>query len=123
MIFRQLNSDGDWTYGAGLSNYATTQQAIALNIQTSILMWQGDCFFSLAGWINWKGLMNIGTQNDLNASLQTILAQCYGVMGIVSASVIVNPTTRNYFATYTVDTVYSQQVTSQVQILSGQAGS
>lgn len=122
MIFRQLNSSGDWTYGAGLSNYATAQQAIALNIQTSILMWQGDCFFSLAGWINWKGLLNIGTQNDLDSALQNIISQCYGVMGIVSATVVTNPTTRQFFPTYTIDTVYSQQITSQVQILSGQVG-
>lgn len=122
MIFRQLTSNGDWTFGAGLSNYASAQQAIALNIQTSVLMWMGDCFFSLSGWINWKGLLNIGQQAKLDSALQNLLSQSYGVMAIVSASVVVNPTTRLFFATYTVDTVYSQQVTNQVQILSGQPG-
>lgn len=122
MNFRQLTSDGDWTFGGGLSNYASGQQAIELNIQTSILMWAGDCFFSLAGWINWKGLLNVGQQNNLNAALQGVLSQCFGVQEIISSSVIVNPTTREFFATYTVVTVYSEQVTSQVQILSGQPG-
>lgn len=123
MIFRQLTSSNDWTFGAGLANYASAQQAIALNIQTSVLMWQGDCFFSLPGWVNWKGLLNIGTQKALDVALQTLLAQCNGVMGIVGATVTVNATTRQFFASYTVDTVYSQQVTNQVQILSGQPGS
>lgn len=122
MIFRQLTSGGDWTFGAGLANYASAQQAIALNIQTSVLMWQGDCFFSLPGWINWKGLLNVGQKQNLNTALQTLLSKCYGVMDIVNASVIVNPTTRQFFASYTITTVYSQQVTNQVQILSGQVG-
>lgn len=122
MIFRQLTAGGDWTFGAGLANYASTQQAIALNIQTSILMWKGDCFFSLPDWINWKGLLNVGQQRNLDIALQTRLLQCYGVTGIVAATVIVNKTTRQFFASYTVTTVYSQQVTSQVQILSGQVG-
>lgn len=122
MIFRQLTAGGDWTFGAGLGNYASAQQAIALNIQTSLLMWRGDCFFSLPGWVNWKGLLNVGQQKNLDTALQTLLLQCYGVMGIVNAAVIVNPTTRVCFASYTVVTVYSQQITNQVQILSGQVG-
>lgn len=120
MIFRQLTSTGDWTFGAGLANYASAQQAIALNIQTSVLMWQGDFFTSLPGWVNWKGLLNVGTQQKLNAALQTVIAQCYGVQQIISASVVVNPTTRKAFARYTVVTVYSTQVVNQVGILSGQ---
>lgn len=123
MIFRQITSNGDWTFGAGLGNYASNEQAINLNIQTSILMWQGDCFFSLPGWVNWKGLMNVGTQQSLDAALQTLLSQLDGVMAITNASVVVNTTTRAFYATYTIDTVYSQQVTNQIQILSGQTGS
>lgn len=122
MNFRQLTKNNDWTFGGGLSNYASGQQAIALNIQTSILMWAGDCFFSLPGWINWKGLLNVGQQKNLDAALQLILSQAFGVQQVISANVIVNTTTRAFFAQYTVVTVYSQQVTNQVAILSGQPG-
>lgn len=120
MNFRQLTISGDWTFGAGLSNYASAQQAIALNIRTSVLMWAGDCFFSLPNWINWKGLLNVGQKNNLNIALARLLSQCIGVQAVLSAVVVVNPTTRMAFATYTVSTVYSQNVTAQVQILSGQ---
>lgn len=120
MIFRQLTAEGDWTFGGGLSNYAKNEKAINLNIQTSVLMWAGDCFFSLNGWINWKRFLNIGTQSVLDSALQTLLSQLYGVMRIVSAKVVVNPTTRKFYSQYTVETVYSQQVTATVAILSGQ---
>lgn len=122
MLFRQLTSSGDWTFGAGLGNYASAEQAINLNIQTSILMWGGDFFASLNPWINWKGLMNVGKENELNAALQTLISNLDGVQALVSSSVTVNTTTRQFFATYVVDTVYSTQVTGTVQILSGQNG-
>lgn len=122
MNFRQLTANNDWTFGGGLSNYASGQQAIELNIQTSVLMWAGDFFASLNGWINWKGLLNVNQQKNLDAALQGLLSQCYGVQTINSASVVVNTTTREFFAVYDVTTVYSQQVVSQVQILSGQPG-
>lgn len=122
MIFRSLTTSGDWTFGAGLANYATAQKAIAFNIQTSILMWKGDCFFSLANWINWKGLLNVGQQSNLNNTLQSQLSRCYGVIGIVSATAQFNATTRNVVVTYTVNTVYSTQVKNQVAILSSNVG-
>lgn len=122
MNFRQLTSSGDWTFGSGLANYASGQQAIALNLLTSILMWAGNFFASLNGWINWKGLMQVGTQKQLDFALQSLISQSYGVQTIVAASVVVNTTTRQFFATYDITSIYSQQVTNQVQILSGQAG-
>ena len=122
MNFRQLTSTGDFTFGGGLANYATGPQAIALNLSTSIKMWAGDFFGSLNGWINWKSLLNVGQQNNLNAALQTLISQSYGIQAVNSASVIVNPTTRVAFAQYDVLTVYSTQVVNNVQILSGQPG-
>lgn len=82
-------------------------------------MWAGDCFWSLTGWINWKGLLNVGQQKNLNSALETLLLQCYGVMQIVSAQVVVNETTRLATAVYTVNTVYSQPIVDEVQLLSG----
>lgn len=122
MTFRQLNAAGDWTAGAGLGNYATNTQAIALNIQTSVLMWAGDFFASLNGWLNWKGLLNVGQQKNLNTSLKNLISGCYGVMSVPSATVVVNASTREAFANYKVNTVFSTQVVNQVQILSGQNG-
>lgn len=119
MIFRNLDSDGDWTYGKGVQNFAREQKAIALNIQTLILSWVGDCFFNLQSGIDWKQLLNYGQQANLNAALQSLLAGAYGVVRLVSADVLFNPTTRNLAASYVVDTVYSQGVRNQINVLEG----
>lgn len=123
MIFRQLTPNGDWTFGKGVANYAQNQDAIALNILTSVKSWVGDCFFSLQFGINWKQLMNTGQQSNLNAALQNLLLRTYGVVSIVSSSVNFNPNTRLFSASYTVNTVYSQTVVDQVNILTGPFGS
>ena len=121
MQFRQLTKNNDWTFGGGLSNYASGAQAVELNLLTSIQMWAGDFFASLNPWINWKGLMQIGKQKQLDAALQGLISRSFGVQGINSASVRFNPTTRKFFPTYDVSTIYSTQVVHAVQILSGQA--
>lgn len=36
MIFRALNSQGDWLWGQGVGGYATGNDAIGLNIETRI---------------------------------------------------------------------------------------
>lgn len=122
MQFRQLTKNNDWTFGGGLANYASGSQAIELNLLTSIQMWAGDFFASLGGWINWKGLMQIGTQKALNAALQSLISRTYGIQNINSASVTYNPTTRKFFPTYNVNDIYSEQLVNQIQILSGQPG-
>lgn len=116
MIHRQLDANHDWTFGKGVQNFAREQQAIALNIDTLLLSWVGDCFFNLQSGVNWKQLLNYGQQANLDAALQSVLSGAYGVVRLVSASVLFNPSTRNVAATYVVDTVYSQSVKNQITI-------
>ena len=118
MIFRTLDANGDWNFGCGVQNFARGQQAIALNLQTLIQCWVGDCFFSLPTGVNWKQLMNYGQQANLNSALQSLVLRAYGVVSIVSSKIDFNATSRKFTASYTVNTVYSQQVTNQLTILS-----
>ena len=125
MIFRQLDVNGDWTYGKGTQNFARDQQAIALNLQTLVRSWQGDCFFSLQSGINWKQLMNYGQQANLDTALQTLILQAYGVVGFppgTPPSINFNSSSRHFAAVYTVNTVYSTQITEQLAILSNSVG-
>lgn len=118
MIFRQLDVNGDWTFGKGIQNFAQNQQAIALNLQTLIRSWVGDCFFSLPTGINWKQLMNYGQSANLDSALQILILQAYGIVNVASATILFNSATRNFTASYTVNTVYSTSITSQLSILS-----
>lgn len=122
MIFRNLDANGDWEWGAGAENYLRNEAAIELNIETSIKCWVGDCFFALQFGINWKALLAVGQQQALDSALQTLILSSYGVVSLVSAGVVFNPATRNLTASYTINTVYSQNVTNTLSVLPGVQG-
>lgn len=108
MLFRDLDANGDWRFGAGLSNLASQNDAIALNIRTRVLSWMGDCFFDMkAGidWVNRLGSKNQATLLDLD--LRRIILETEGVTGLVQFDIVYQ--NRIFTANYTVNTIYGQE--------------
>lgn len=107
MEFRQLTDAGDWTFGSGLNNYASDDDAIGLNIRTRILSWVGDCFFDAGAGIDWVNRLGSRNQQELlELDLRTLILQTEGVTAINNISVVV--TGRDFSATYDIQTIYSQ---------------
>ncbi len=115
MIIRNLDADGDWTWGAGKNNYLSNNAAIGLNIKTRILSWLDDCFFNPQAGIDW--LNRLGSKNQrglLELDLRRIILQSEGVTGILSFdSVLVG---RAFTANYSVQTIFSQSFQDSVQV-------
>lgn len=108
MLFRNLDADGDWQFGAGFSSLASAQKAIGLNIKTRIQSWVGDCFFDMAAGIDWVN--RLGSKNQrtlLELDLRRIILQSQGVTGLVEFTT--NMVGRAFTANYTVNTIYGQQ--------------
>ena len=106
MKFRNLDSNSDWRFGHGLSDYISGEAAIALNIQTRIFSWLNDCFFDMGAGIDWNNRLGSKNQrNLLELDLRRIILQSYGVTGLVSFST--NITNRKFTANYNVQTIYS----------------
>lgn len=113
MIFRNLNQNGDWTFGAGFANYVAGNQAIGINIKTRILSWLKDCFFDLNAGIDWAN--RLGSKNQralLELDLRRIILQSFGVTGIVIFDT--NLTNRSFTAHYTVNTIFGKEYTGTV---------
>lgn len=107
MIFRRLDSDGDWTFGTGKGNYASRDEAIGLNVKTRLLSWLNDCFFALSEGIDWYN--RLGSKNQqalLEMDLRRSVAQSEGVTGILSFDTSL--TDRNFDASYEITTRYSR---------------
>ncbi len=114
MIIRNLDSSHDFTFGSGLANYISSNPAIALNIETRILSWIGDCFFDTGAGIDWAN--RLGSKNQqkiLQADLQRIILQSYGVTGIMNFGIII--VNRAFTATYTINTIFSSGYTNTVK--------
>lgn len=115
MIFRNLDSDGDWTFGRGLGNYITDDAAIALNIRTRIYSWVGDCFFDEAAGIDWTNRLGSKDQRDLlEADLRRIILQSFGVRGIISFDTSLED--RRFTGNYNIITIFSPSYQDSLQI-------
>lgn len=115
MIFRQLDENGDWSFGKGKNNYVSLDEAIKLNIKTRILSWLNDCFFSLTSGIDW--LNRLGSKNQaglLETDLRRIISQSEGVTAILSFDIVTQG--RAFSATYTVQTIYSKSFTDSLHL-------
>ena len=44
MRIRALNDSGDWTFGKGINNYIDQDLAIAQNVRSRLLSWEGPQF-------------------------------------------------------------------------------
>lgn len=119
MIFRQLTGIGDWTFGKGVHGYATAGDAIALNVQTRLLSWKGDCFFSLEDFVDWLGRLDKGQEDNLNAELQAVILASFGVVAINSFSASLDRNTRKYTVTYNISTIFSSSVLNKLDLVAG----
>lgn len=115
MIFRNLDENGDFTFGRGKSNYVSGVQAIGLNIKTRLLSWVGDCFFDLNAGVDWTNRLSLKNQKRiLDAEIRRVILQSYGVTGITSYNSELNG--RDFSATYKVNTIYSTSYIDSIKL-------
>lgn len=115
MIFRQLDSSGDWEFGKGVNDYARQNNAIGLNVKTRILSWVGDCFFDQDAGIDWINRLGSKNQRELlELDLRNIILQSDGVTGILDFST--NVVDRAFTAEYSIQTIYSKSYTDMIEV-------
>jgi hypothetical protein len=119
MIMRALTSAGDWTFGKGLSNYNTDENAINEDIQTWLQSWVSNCFFALKDGIDWTNLLGVGQQTNLKNALRQGILQRTGVIGINSMDFEFNPQTRAVTINFDVTTIYSQSFQNTITVTAG----
>lgn len=112
MIIRGLDSDGDWTFGAGKSNYKRELDAIKQNIATKYNEWVGDCFFDQQAGIDWNTRLDYNQTALLEQDIKKLIAGCSGVTNIITLNFSL--VERVFKATYEVATIYSQNIAGEL---------
>ena len=107
MIIRALDENGDWTFGRGRNDYKRRIDAVALNIQTRLKSFLGDCFFDQTAGIDWFNLLGSKRILELKLSISSTLLNSDGVEKINEILVSVG-TGRVFLVQYSVDTVYGK---------------
>ena len=107
MSFRNLDLNGDWTWGIGRNNYVYRSQEIALNIKTRILSFLGDCFFAPTEGIDWWHLLEYNKQDKLENDVMSVIASTDGVESVEQVDSYIN-SQRQIKITYSYTDIYGR---------------
>jgi hypothetical protein len=119
MIFRAITGDNDWTFGRGIGSYFTANDAIMADVKTALQFFLNDCFFAMDTGIDWWNLLgakNPAARNNIILRCRETIIKREGVLRVNKVTASVDPTTRKLLVEYNIDTIYTQSVTSSVQL-------
>lgn len=107
MIVRAITAENDWTFGKGIQNYKSANNAVAQSIQTKLIFFLNDCFFAANLGIDWFNLLGGKNQQLLNLQVSTTIANAPGVLNFIESSFTLDNATRMLTITYSVNTIYT----------------
>lgn len=108
-MIRNLDGNHDWCFGNGISDYKTQSQEIALNAQTRVLSFLGDCFFATDEGIDWWNLLDYNKQEQTENAVSATIAETPGIEKIENVEVV-NGANRNINLEYTCYDVFSTSI-------------
>ena len=118
MSIRNLDENHDWTFGLSQSNYITQNSEIALNIETRVLSFLGDCFFATQEGIDWFNLLEYRYNPRLEMAVSETIKNTPGVVGINSLELLIGQN-RNLTIEYNISTQFSQSYINSITPIQG----
>lgn len=106
MIVRQVDQNGDWTFGQGQNNYVQNNSAVMQNIATRLRSVFADCFFATGDGIDWFTLLGQKDQTALNLAIAAAILNTQGVTKLITLNVQ-RDAARRVTVSYQVLTQYS----------------
>lgn len=114
MKVRRLDNNHDWTFGQGVTNYASESEAIAQNVQTRLLSFTNDWFLDLEHGLPW--LEQVGTNvnlKDWEIRIKRYVLQTDGVVKVTDYHADFIPDTRKLVISIEYQDIYGQQQTAR----------
>lgn len=85
MRVRRIDSNGDWQFGRGLSDYARDDEAIGQNVITRLKSFKNDWFLDVDAEIDWFDLLGRkGTQEEIEREIERVTLATDGVLQLNS---------------------------------------
>jgi hypothetical protein len=115
MRYRKLSPTGDYVFGHSQVDFlVNTPETVAQAIETSLRLWLGEWYLNINdGTPYLEGILGYHSQDMADANLKARIENVQGVVNISEYSSSVDPVTRKYSATCTVNTLYGP---TQVEI-------
>ena len=108
MRTRNVDTNWDWQFGHGQTDYSHNIHSVELDIQMRLKEWYNDCFFNLAQGIPWN--VRLGSHNQKELLDQDIISTAQSVEGVLNVFNFTSSVTdRKYICQFEVYTAYSTQ--------------
>lgn len=115
MIFRNLTSSGDWTFGAGRQNYSKDDQALMLQIATRLKTFLTECFFDNDIGLPWFDLIDSKNKDVIILSVKAEISNLEGVLKVNELEYTFDEN-RKLTIKYAITTLYNINLVGVVQI-------
>ncbi|MEK9497049.1 hypothetical protein V2H77_11400 [Photorhabdus sp. P32] len=110
MRVRRLDSNHDWTFGNGRSDYATKSEAIAQSVQTRLLSLRNDWFLNPDHGVGWFGYLKKNPNlMQMESELKTTVLKTHGVTEITNFDIRIDKDSRKSLVTVTYIDIYGNK--------------
>ena len=106
MKYRKLDTNNDFTFGSGLSNYFIDEaDGVAQSVQSRLALWQNEWFLDLSdGTPFLKGILGKYTKDSIDFLIKDRILNTKHVLSIDEYSARYDGESRNYTITATIST-------------------
>ena len=115
MKFRSLDGTKDWVFGNGRQAYANFNQAIVFNIETTLRIFFGECFFNPEIGQPWFDLINLRDKAAVVLILKGAISELYGVLGVKELEYTYS-VNREVEIIYEIKTLYEDRLRGTINI-------
>jgi hypothetical protein len=115
MKFRGSKLSDDWDFGRGKQCYLTDNDAIAINIATTLRTFETECFYNENFGVPWFNLLGQKQVDALLLTLRQMIGECYGVVRVNELSAEMAED-RSVVVRYSVSTIFSSDLGGSVTI-------
>lgn len=107
MRVRALDSNGDETFGQGAANFLVDSPAcVAQCVKTRLLLAKQEWFLDVTAGTDWQGLILGKHVATADQEIRRVILGTQGVLAILLYASSLDPATRKFTVTYTLDTIY-----------------
>jgi hypothetical protein len=106
--YRALSPDDDYVFGAGTTFLVNSPAAVAQAVKTRLRLFADEWFLNLAEGLDKKQILGNRTQGTRDQQVQQRILGTRGVKTILQYASNVDPITRAFSASATIDTIYGE---------------
>jgi hypothetical protein len=108
MRYRRLDSNGDYTFGQGSTNFLINSPAtVAQAVSTALRLFQGEWFLDITAGVPWiTSVAGVNTRDTADSVVKQAILGVTGVLNIVSYSSSFDTAKRIFSVTATINTQF-----------------